>query len=283
MALPQVPESTLLRIATLLASGLKSNQVSSIIGLSPARISQISAEESFQSLLQEKLADASKKDVEETAITAKYLSAEHLLIDQMVQMAPSAELRDVTAALRVITERQDKASLRRNPIHAGVTVHQHVVQLNLPTHALPEIIISKENEVTAINETNLAPLTADGVQNLFKRMKSTELLGPSEARGSSLESDQPQINRIKSVSLERSQNLVNKPYIENEVEAEGPTRTLETLVKESPAQGQGQGQGLNNILSLGERNDQRRTLEGTSSLISQTSPEVATQQLSLAF
>lgn len=264
MALPQVPESTLLRIATLLASGLKSNQVSSIIGLSPARISQISTEESFQSLLQEKLADASKKDVEETAITAKYLSAEHLLIDQMVQMAPSAELRDVTAALRVITERQDKASLRRNPIHAGITVHQHVVQLNLPTHALPEITISKENEVTAINETNLAPLTADGVQNLFKRMKTEEIgSGPTgrsqnlvnkpyienEARGSSLESDQPQINRINSVHLE------------------GPTRTYTTP-----------------IIGEGERNDQRRTLEGTSSIVSEATPEVPAQpQLAFSF
>lgn len=223
MALPQVPESTLLRIATLLASGLKSKQVSSIIGLSPARISQIAGEESFQSLLQEKLADASKKDIEETAITAKYLSAEHLLINQMVLMVPSAELRDVTAALRVITERQDKASARRNPIHANTVVHQHVVQLNLPTHALPEIIISKENEVTAINETNLAPLTADGVQNLFKRMKTVEAEGRS--------------------SLERDKQL-------NGIE--------------------------------GERNDQGRTIESTSSLISQTSAEVPANQFQLA-
>jgi hypothetical protein len=44
--------------------------------------------------------------------------------------------------------------------------------LNLPTHALPEIIISKDNEVTCIDQTNLAPLTSDGVQNLFKRMKA---------------------------------------------------------------------------------------------------------------
>ena len=141
----------------------------------------------------------------------------------MVQMAPSAELRDVTAALQVITERQDKAKARINPIHAGVTVHQHIVQLNLPTHALPEIIISKDNEVTCIDQTNLAPLTSDGVQNLFKRMKG---------------------------------------------EAEGPVLGLRT-------------ETISNI--EGERNDQGRTLEGTSSLITEASSQSQNSQLELAF
>lgn len=171
MSMPQVLNAAYVRIATLLAAGLKSQQVSSIVNLSPSRIAQIAALEDFQVLLKEKLAEAEKKDVEETAITAKYLSAEHLLVDQIMSMAPSAELRDVTAALRVVAERQDKAKTRINPIHAGVTVHQHVVQLNLPAHALPEIRISSSNEVTSIDQTNLAPLTSDGVQNLFKSMK----------------------------------------------------------------------------------------------------------------
>lgn len=185
MALPQVSDHTLNRIATLLASGLKAAQVASIVGVSPPRISQISQEESFQLLLKEKLEDASKKDIEEAAITAKYLTAEHLLIDQMMQMAPSAELRDVTAALRVVAERQEKALTRKNPIHASTVVHQNIVQLQLPTHALPEIAISKDNEVLQINHTNMAPLTSQGVKNLFSQLKENQNVQGRILEGSS--------------------------------------------------------------------------------------------------
>lgn len=162
---------TQIRIATHLAAGLPIAQISSIINLSPSRISQLSSSEEFKAFLAEKMEEIQKKDIEEMAISAKYLSAEHLLLDQLVQMAPTAEFRDVTAAIRTIAERQDKAKLRVNPVHAGTIVHQHIVNLNLPAHAVPEIAISSTNEVLAINDTNLAPLSSDGVQNLFKSLK----------------------------------------------------------------------------------------------------------------
>jgi len=174
MSLPSVPQHQLVRVATLLASGIKPSQVASIVGWTPARVSQLSQSEDFQLILREKMEEASKKDVEEAAITAKYLTAEHILIDQIVQMAPSAELRDVTQALRVVAERQEKSKQRMNPAHANLTVHQHIVQLTLPKHALPEITVSSEREVIAIDDMSMAPLTATGVENLFSQMKEKE-------------------------------------------------------------------------------------------------------------
>lgn len=173
MSLPQISQGMLERIATLQASGLPAIKISAIVGLSPARISQIASTEEYQNLLQVKVAEAAEKDMEAEAISAKYLSAEHILIDQMVQMAPSAELRDVTQALRVVAERQEKVAARKNPIHAGVVVHQNIVQLNLPTHALPEVVVSKDNEVIDVNGKNMAPLTSQGVESLFAKLKET--------------------------------------------------------------------------------------------------------------
>lgn len=167
------------RIATLLASGLNQVQVSSIVNLSPSRIAQIVAMPEFKSLYEEKRAESEKKDVEETAISAKYLSAEHALIDQVLTMAPSSELRDVTAALRVVAERQEKAAIRKNPIHAATVVHQNIIQLQLPTHALPEITINATREVIAVNDKTLAPLPSQAVTSLFSSMKEESQNVPS--------------------------------------------------------------------------------------------------------
>ena len=159
------------RITTLLASGLKPSNVASIVGCSPARISQLSAEPHFQDLLSAKIAEAEESDVEEKTITAKYIAAEHILLNQIIDMAPVSELRDVTAALRVVAERQEKAKTRLNPVQ-GTTIINQTVQIAVPSHTLPEISLTKELEVISVNTLNLAPLTSEGVTNLFKNLKA---------------------------------------------------------------------------------------------------------------
>ena len=159
------------RITTLLASGLKPSNVASIVGCSPARISQLSADPHFQDLLAAKVAEAEESDVEEKTITAKYIAAEHILLNQIIDMAPVSELRDVTAALRVVAERQEKAKTRLNPVQ-GTTIINQTVQIAVPSHTLPEIYLTKELEVISVNTLNLAPLTSEGVTNLFKNLKA---------------------------------------------------------------------------------------------------------------
>ena len=161
------------RITTLLASGLKPSNVASIVGCSPARISQLSADPHFQNLLAAKVAEAEESDVEEKTITAKYIAAEHILLNQIIDMAPVSELRDVTAALRVVAERQEKAKTRLNPVQ-GTTIINQTVQIAVPSHTLPEISLTKDLEVISVNTLNLAPLTSEGVTNLFKSMKEAK-------------------------------------------------------------------------------------------------------------
>ena len=158
------------RITTLLASGLKPSNVASIVGCSPARISQLSTDEKFQNMLSAKIAETEADDVEEKTLSAKYLSAEHTLLNQIIEMAPVSELRDVTAALRVVAERQEKAKTRLNPVQ-GTTIINQTVQIAVPSHTLPEIALTKDLEVISVNTLNLAPLTSEGVTNLFKSMK----------------------------------------------------------------------------------------------------------------
>ena len=163
------------RIAILLASGLKAAQVSTIVGISPSRISQLLQEEDFKNLLMLKEADNNEKDIEETAITAKYHAAEHLLLDQITALAPISELRDVVGALKVVADRQDKAKTRTNPNPVGGTViHQNIVNLQLPAQALPPktIHMAGSREVVGIGDLELSPMGSQGVTNLFTSLRS---------------------------------------------------------------------------------------------------------------
>lgn len=161
------------RIASLLSTGLQPSQVASIVGLSPGRISQIIKEPSFELLLAEKMSLNSEKDIEEESISAKYSAAEHALIKQVMEMAPVSELRDVTAALRVVGDRQEKMKSRLTPQTAHATQNLTIVSVTLPSHVLtaPKIQQNSQREIIALDGQTLAPLTSDAVTKLFQSMK----------------------------------------------------------------------------------------------------------------
>lgn len=168
------------RIASLAASGLKNSQIATIVGLTPARITQISAQEDFKLLLADKSVEANKTFSEQAALDGKYLSVEHNLLNAIEERIPSAELRDVTAALRTITERQYRKQQLANPAQtAAAQITQNIVQINLPSHAIPQFTVNSDNEITAIDSQTLAPLSSKGVEALFKRMKEGEQNEPA--------------------------------------------------------------------------------------------------------
>lgn len=169
------------RIATLLASGLSVSSVATIVGVSPARISQLQAEEGFSTIYAGKLAEIQKKDAEEVSISAKYLEAEHLLIKQIMEVAPVSELPAITAALRVVAERQDRAKLRANPVMQNTPVYNTIVQLNMPVHAVPEIAFSQTGEVIAIENRTLTPMSSKAVTDLFESMDTSKKGAKNEA------------------------------------------------------------------------------------------------------
>lgn len=159
------------RIASLLSTGLPASQVATIVGVSPGRISQLIKEESFALLLADRTEQAQKENFEEVALSAKYNAAEHSLIQQVMDMAPVSELRDVTAALRVVAERQEKMKSRLTvPVQSAPQV---VVSITLPSHALPTrtIEMTSQKEVISIGEQTLAPLSSTAVTNLFSALR----------------------------------------------------------------------------------------------------------------
>lgn len=179
------------RIAALLASGIPATGVATIVGLSPARITQIQSEESFQELLKAKQVELQDQDKEEISLSGKYLNAEHALLTHITNLVAISDIGQATAALRVIAERQEKAKMRKNPIHQGVPVINNVVQLLLPQHAVPEIAYSSSKEVIAVENRNLAPLSSQGVLSLFKSMDTTqrEPVPLSESTGTTVEEE----------------------------------------------------------------------------------------------
>lgn len=162
------------RVADLLASGLKPSQVATIIGVTPARISQLLLEPDFKLLLTSKTIEMEKRDVEEVSLSAKYSAAEHALVNQVMEMAPTSELRDVTAALRVVGERQERMKTRITPIKSGDIINNTIIALSLPSHALlmPAMEITKQGEVISIGDRTLAPLSSTAVTSLFAQMRN---------------------------------------------------------------------------------------------------------------
>jgi len=175
------------RIASLLSTGLPASQVATIVGVSPARISQLLKEESFSLLLADKTALAEKDNFEELALSAKYNAAEHSLIQQVMDMAPVSELRDVTAALRVVAERQEKMKSRMTtPVQSAPQV---IVSITLPSHALPTrtIEMTSQKEVISIGEHALAPMSSTAVTNLFATLRPSASVAVENKGGTSNE------------------------------------------------------------------------------------------------
>lgn len=210
------------RIATLLASGLPHTSVATIVGVSPARISQLLKEEDFQLILANKQSESKEKDQEELNLSAKYLEAEHTLLKQVVEMAPVSELRDITAALRVVAERQEKAKSRMNPIVAQQPVYNTIVQLALPQHAVPEMSFAANREVIAIEDRNLAPLSSTGVIGLFKGMATPRLERDSSGKK---EGDNDGPSRV----LEGTERSSEETILPQNSLTEGARRFLDSL------------------------------------------------------
>lgn len=165
------------RIIHLLASGLPSSQVASVIGVTPALLSQLKQKTEFMEALEAATIEANKGDKEETAISAKYAAAESVLLDKVLDLAAGAELRDVVGALKAVGERQDRVKQRALPAASSNnnTINATIVNLTLPAHALPEFRTNSENQIISIDSKPLAPLSAGGVSDLFKKFTATKL------------------------------------------------------------------------------------------------------------
>lgn len=198
------------RIATFLSQGLKASQVASIVGCTSAYLSQLLGKDgelteeqtAFRAHIKAKQEQSygAGGTTEDEIVTAKYLGLEHKLIQQVEQTMQYAEFPQLVAALRVVGERQEKRAARQNMkmlAEQGAFKPQQIVNISLPSHALPEYQVSGQNEIVSVGGRAMAPLSSSAVKNLFsakrdgqKMVTQGEVVGaevlPSEA-GNGLE------------------------------------------------------------------------------------------------
>jgi hypothetical protein len=163
------------RILELLAQGLSMSIVSSIVGCSVAYVSSLVKEDEFK----EKLAEAKKKygeqPAEDTTLDNHYRGMERSLLRAMEDALPSAELSDITSALRVVSDRQIQREKIKNPVPANPVIHQNIVQLQLPAHMiqqLPSIQLNSNRQVEAVNGKAMAPMASSALRSLFERKRA---------------------------------------------------------------------------------------------------------------
>lgn len=167
------------RILNYLSSGIKPAQVATIVGCSPAYISQLVKDSGFQEELAALIADKPAL-AEEIDLDNKYVSLEHQILRSIEEALPGAELPALGRILDAVTKRQDMRAGRKNPIIASTQygpIGVQIVQLQLPEHVLrqPVIELSSNKEIISIDSRNLAPMASDAVKNLFSGIKATAL------------------------------------------------------------------------------------------------------------
>lgn len=160
------------RILTYLAQGLKPAQVSSILGVSPGYISQLLSQEDFKESLKEARTVALKEGDTDIALTNKYTAVEHALLNAMEGQMAIAELPALARALEVIGTRQEKRAQRLAQPVGQNTNNQVVVNITLPSHAIPELSapnyqLNAQREVVSVDNKTIAPLSSSGVKSLF--------------------------------------------------------------------------------------------------------------------
>lgn len=167
------------RIAFYLAEGLSAAETANIVGCSPGYISQLlSKDEAFKAEVEDKLKNR-KSTVDENLLT-KYQGLEHRIIKAMGAQLDNAELPHLTKALDSVVKAQEAAHKRANPnLNPGSTQVVQVVQITLPAHAIPQMpvmTLNQQAEVVAIDNKPLAPMSSDGVKNLFTQIKEKKEL-----------------------------------------------------------------------------------------------------------
>lgn len=166
------------RILNYLSNGVKPADVATIVGCTPAYISQLLSQDDFKEELHAKLSDQ-KEDAGETQLDTKYETMEHKLLKAMEVSLVDAELPAITRALEVVAKRQELAKSRKNPIPLssnGVSIT--MVSLTLPSQAMrqhaPAVTLNSQQEVIAIEGQSLASMASESVKTMFQTLKSRE-------------------------------------------------------------------------------------------------------------
>lgn len=171
------------RIRRLLASGLKASEVASIVGCTPAYVSQLLKDTEFHKLVEADMLEAQEKNDEEVHLDTRYHNTEHRILTYIEKELPNAELPQLVRALEAVGKRQSERRKEKHPVAPAAVpgVNIYVTQLALPAHAIaapaPVVSVNEKNEIIAIDAKPLAPMSADGVKNIFQQMQVQKRVG----------------------------------------------------------------------------------------------------------
>lgn len=160
------------RIVELLAQGLKPTQVASYVGVTPAYIAQLAKNEEFKKELAARI-DTSTGEAGEAAerLDIKYDALEHTLVEKIQEASQFAEGTVLVKMLDSVARRQ---AMRKGQLRPQIQNTQ-IVSITLPAHIAPAPLntqINEQNQITAIGNRLLAPMSAEGVRNRFAQMST---------------------------------------------------------------------------------------------------------------
>ena len=165
------------KILHYLANGLAASQVATLVGCSPAYISQLLAQDTFKAELKAAILD--NPTAPDDKLDDKYSAVEHALVNAVQDAIPGAELPAISRALETVAKIRHDRFVRKNPTSFQPQVNMQFVQLTMPEHTVrnsPVISINEKSEIIAIDSKPMAPLSSEGVRNLFSSLKGKQEL-----------------------------------------------------------------------------------------------------------
>lgn len=168
------------RIKQYLADGLKPSQIASVVGCSPAYISQLLKDPEFLAGVEALKSDQNKDG--DQILEVKYEALEHKLVDEIANRMGEAEFGQLSKTLESVTKAREAQAKRRNP-SAYNPNSPVIVPILLPAHAIPAPVLelNAASEVVAIDNKPLAPMNAEGVKQLFSKISGKNLEDPNAA------------------------------------------------------------------------------------------------------
>lgn len=149
-----------------LAMGLPPGKIASIVGLSPGRISQIAAEN------KEEISLLSIEQTPEDLREGKVEAAKNVLLDHIIAEAGTGQytLIELTRAYEMLSRAQNTQQKNIIPL-PDTMIAGNITNISLPMFVIPNISLSQEKEVIAVEDRALTPLPSMQVKNLFEELR----------------------------------------------------------------------------------------------------------------
>lgn len=166
-------------LVAYIAQGLKPGQVATLLGVTPAYISQCLKDEKIAQAIEDAKIKASGSDQEtEERIINKLKATEERIIDAISDAIPYAEGPVLAKLLDTIAARLDRRKGLLAPGASLSLTQNNTVTLTLPAHAIPAPAVAyhtnEANQITSIGNQLMAHLSSEGVRNLFSQMRNPQ-------------------------------------------------------------------------------------------------------------